>query len=578
MVNLHFRLADITGKSEPGDYVVLWPPRTRQSVVNLRMVHTAPIRLYLVNGYASIVVEPGPLRVELRCRNIVDGGPFDVTVPDASDADFSQLIGATLTYTPAEISAVQKSAIRAEKAAAAAARVEEKTTAVNEILTRAQGYIDQITVEFDGVRDAAAAARRSEQESQRYERLAAAHASMVPPQGPPGRPGAKGDRGEQGPPGPQGAPGNNGAPGSRGEQGPPGPAPTIRIGSVTSASSAGASLTGGNGSYTLNLVLPQGARGPAGPAGSAMNTENFVQKSEASENITPSAIVKRNAQGKILVDSNPTSEFHAASRGYVDRIAGGKADTAHRHNFSEITFPMDKVVLGYGAAASSPVSVAVGVRASTVNGYTVAVGDTAAASGASSMAVGASAKATHSKSMAVGTLAEAKDSYATALGCNARAIHNRSVAVGYYATTTAANQIMLGTSSEVVTIPGTIEIPTPTRANHAATRGYVDGKADQEPVNVAVTNVKQSGKMTVTRSGRVVEVVIKDAADGNIASIPNPHYPNGSVNRIFAAVDTYNTTYPAHVEVTSGGSVIARGSRSGAKISTTFTYLADNPA
>lgn len=574
MVNLHFRLADITGKSEPGDYVVLWPPRTRQSVVNLRMVHTAPIRLYLVNGYASIVVEPGPLRVELRCRNIVDGGPFDVTVPDASDADFSELIGATLTYTPAEISAVQKSAIRAEKAAAAAARVEEKTTAVNEILTRAQGYIDQITVEFDGVRDAAAAAKRSEQATQKYERLAAAHASMVPPQGPPGRPGAKGDRGEQGPPGPQGAPGNNGAPGSRGEQGPPGPAPTIRIGSVTSSSSAGASLTGGNGSYTLNLVLPQGARGPAGPAGSAMNTENFVQKSEASENIAPSAIVKRNAQGKILVDSNPTSEFHAASRGYVDRVTGGKADNAHRHNFSDITFPMDKVVLGYGAAASSPVSVAVGVRASTVNGYTVAVGENAAASGPSSMAVGASAKATHSKSMAVGTSAEAKDSYATALGCNARAIHNRSVAVGYYATTTAANQIMLGTSSETVVIPGSIEISTPTRTNQAATKGYVDSKVSESPKYVALTNIKQTGKCMVTRSGRVVEVKITNAVSGEIATIPASSRPQFNESHFFACVDRYNTSYPAHVEITPLGKIIAHNSRGGAEIYGTFTYLA----
>jgi hypothetical protein len=68
----------------------------------------------------------------------------------------------------------------------------------------------------------------------------------------------------QGPAGPQG---NTGLQGPAGAPGATGPSTTIAIGSVTNGASASATLTGTAPNQTLNLVLPQGAAGPAGPAG-----------------------------------------------------------------------------------------------------------------------------------------------------------------------------------------------------------------------------------------------------------------------------------------------------------------------
>ena len=56
--------------------------------------------------------------------------------------------------------------------------------------------------------------------------------------------------------------------GSTGPKGATGPANTLKIGTVTSGSEAGATITGTAPNQTLNLVLPKGDKGDTGPTGS----------------------------------------------------------------------------------------------------------------------------------------------------------------------------------------------------------------------------------------------------------------------------------------------------------------------
>lgn len=74
---------------------------------------------------------------------------------------------------------------------------------------------------------------------------------------------------------PRGDIGPTGATGNTGPAGPEGPANSLSIGTVSSGTTASATITGNAPSQTLNLVLPQGSaggtgsQGPTGPAGPA---------------------------------------------------------------------------------------------------------------------------------------------------------------------------------------------------------------------------------------------------------------------------------------------------------------------
>lgn len=84
---------------------------------------------------------------------------------------------------------------------------------------------------------------------------------------PRGAKGDKGDKGNTGDRGPQGIQGIQGPQGKTGPTGPVGPAPTLRVGSVTKVAPGGtptASVTGSNGSYAINLGIPEGQQGAKG--------------------------------------------------------------------------------------------------------------------------------------------------------------------------------------------------------------------------------------------------------------------------------------------------------------------------
>ena len=95
--------------------------------------------------------------------------------------------------------------------------------------------------------------------------------------------GPQGPAGKQGPAGPEGKQGKDGAIGPKGDTG---PANTLKIGTVTSGSEAGATITGTAPNQTLNLVLPKGdkgdtgAQGPQGETGPVGSTGPAGQKGD----------------------------------------------------------------------------------------------------------------------------------------------------------------------------------------------------------------------------------------------------------------------------------------------------------
>jgi autotransporter adhesin len=140
----------------------------------------------------------------------------------------------------------------------------------------------------------------------------------------------------------------------------------------------------------------------------------------------------------------------------ADGSGFGGGDSSHEGTGS------DSIQLGEDAVASGHSSVAIGEDALANNLYAVALGPGARA-GNGGAAVGNSAWATGNYSSALGETAEASGSHATALGWNSTASHTDSTAVGMLAVTTASNQVMLGTSSHTVVVPGTFSNPSARR-------------------------------------------------------------------------------------------------------------------
>ena len=103
---------------------------------------------------------------------------------------------------------------------------------------------------------------------------------------------------------------------------------------------------------------------------------------------------------------------------------------------------LQSVVIGNGATATGGNAVAIGSNDATASSNGTADRTTAASAG---VAIGSGAEATGN-----GT------GRATAVGYYAKATHYNSTAIGAGATSTAANQIVLGTNNETVRIPGNL--------------------------------------------------------------------------------------------------------------------------
>lgn len=126
--------------------------------------------------------------------------------------------------------------------------------------------------------------------------------------------------------------------------------------------------------------------------------------------------------------------------------------------------------MGFGqdAHASSISAMAFGKGAIASNQGSVAIGQGANSTGAASTALGFAGRALANEAVAVGDTATASGNFSTALGSNTTAGQASSTAIGFGAQSTAANQMMFGTATNILAAPGIVSA-----ASKAAQQGKV---------------------------------------------------------------------------------------------------------
>ena len=115
------------------------------------------------------------------------------------------------------------------------------------------------------------------------------------------------------------------------------------------------------------------------------------------------------------------------------------------------------VAFGSNANASAISAMAFGIGTTASQQGSVAVGQGAISGGSASTALGFAARAFGNDSVAVGDTATAGSPgihFSTAIGSNTSANFASSTALGFGAQTTAANQMMFGTGSNIYALPG----------------------------------------------------------------------------------------------------------------------------
>lgn len=117
--------------------------------------------------------------------------------------------------------------------------------------------------------------------------------------------------------------------------------------------------------------------------------------------------------------------------------------------------------IGVGSAATGVHATALGQGTQATADSTVALGEQATASDVGALAAGSQADATAAGAVAVGQSALAQGTQSTAVGDGAQAKWNQSTAIGAGALTDRPNQVVIGTASETVFLPGGIALQSP---------------------------------------------------------------------------------------------------------------------
>ena len=192
-------------------------------------------------------------------------------------------------------------------------------------------------------------------------------------------------------------------------------------------------------------------------------------------------------------------------------VTGNKAFTGSSNYIVGAYLPSPKTtnLVNYGNAISSPGSATytlqLGQSALAQAQAATAVGYSASAQGISSSAIGTGSGAMGNSGTAIGALSYAGTAnYSTALGAEASVgdTHANSTAVGYGATTTAANQIMLGSAGI-----------------SAVVNNYLSVLGGLTVANGA-TNLLQTGTNTVAGDLAFPRYAISTLANGVNAAVP----------------------------------------------------------
>lgn len=165
----------------------------------------------------------------------------------------------------------------------------------------------------------------------------------------------------------------------------------------------------------------------------------------------------------------------------------------------------DSEQIGSGAAATGASSTAIGKDSVSSAPGSSAFGNTAVASGYQSTAIG------------FGSLAN-KDN-ANAFGSSAGAIHTNSTAIGVSSLTTRTNQIRLGASTDLVSIPGSLQVDGNITNIHAMGTNIFPAGSDISFGRYANSSLANSNNAAVLVGTNVFVQVSGPTADFNIAGI-----------------------------------------------------------
>jgi hypothetical protein len=250
-------------------------------------------------------------------------------------------------------------------------------------------------------------------------------------------------------------------------------------------------------------------------------------------NITGVAGARATGIGSIAIGSGDATVAGASATG-ADSLVFGRNSTSSIiqgiaiGSFAAATTGAQAIAIGAGVSATTaPIASAQGAIAiGATNGTTaarasnicaVAIGSgnaswqAAAASGFAAVALGHRSAAAGDSGTALGNSTVASGSAATALGWLSSAAHASATAIGQSATTTAANQIMMGTATEQVYIPGTLRIPTGGTAGYFLTSD-ANGVASWGAVSVSPGAIQS--KTTTYTALSSDAVVLADATSG----------------------------------------------------------------
>jgi hypothetical protein len=110
------------------------------------------------------------------------------------------------------------------------------------------------------------------------------------------------------------------------------------------------------------------------------------------------------------------------------------------------------------AAASGDYSIGFGAGCNASGFASIAFGRFTVALGSRSVAIGEGSDALANFATALAGTVFSGGTYGTALGYGSAVLHSNSTAVGKNASTTAANQIRMGTATETVSVPGNLTV------------------------------------------------------------------------------------------------------------------------
>jgi len=184
---------------------------------------------------------------------------------------------------------------------------------------------------------------------------------------------------------------------------------------------------------------------------------------EISDSLSASGMLDSDAVQNVIDENNYLDSDWAIARLNLEennRIAIGRGTLASDPGSISIgatSADSDSVAIGFGTVAGiGSVSIGRSVIDQATNG--VSIGGGAITTSENPVAIGRLTVATRNNATAVGFSADVNGVNGTAIGASTYAQFANSTAIGRQARTTTTNQLMLGTDSDTVVAPGSIQI------------------------------------------------------------------------------------------------------------------------